>query len=164
MLPVSSVVPKQFLKLASHERFHQFLILLAAGCLTTMTGGIVSPVLPEMKQALHLDPRWVGDAGEYPCPDQRYFNAVDGDSCRSRGQAEGDDSLLAALCTIWDGNGVCHGFSAAAADAGTAGSCQRWSRGGCDWVIGQHVRWRPAIADFGLRDQRDDDFCNFSFR
>ena len=60
MLPVSSVFPKQFLKLASHDRFHQFLILLAAGCLTTMTGGIVSPILPEMKQALHLDPRWVG--------------------------------------------------------------------------------------------------------
>ncbi|HEY9619797.1 MAG TPA: MFS transporter [Crinalium sp.] len=32
----------------------KFLVLLAAGCLTTMTGGIVAPVLPEMIQELHL--------------------------------------------------------------------------------------------------------------
>lgn len=37
-----------------------FGILLAAGCLTTMTGGIVSPVLPEMVQELNFDPRWAG--------------------------------------------------------------------------------------------------------
>ncbi|MBD3883358.1 MFS transporter [Phormidium tenue FACHB-886] len=60
MLPVSRVLPKQILNLTAHERFHQFLILLAAGCLTTMTGGVVSPVLPEMVQDLHLDPGWAG--------------------------------------------------------------------------------------------------------
>ncbi len=38
----------------------KLLVLLAAGCLTTMTGGIVSPVLPEMVQQLQLDPRWAG--------------------------------------------------------------------------------------------------------
>ncbi|MBW4661090.1 MAG: MFS transporter [Drouetiella hepatica Uher 2000/2452] len=48
------------MKFASQERFHQFLILLAAGCLTTMTGGIVSPILPEMVQELSLDPKWAG--------------------------------------------------------------------------------------------------------
>lgn len=31
-----------------------------AGCLTTMTGGVVSPVLPEMVQQLDLDPKWAG--------------------------------------------------------------------------------------------------------
>jgi MFS transporter, ACDE family, multidrug resistance protein len=42
------------------ERFYQFLILLATGWLTTMTGGVVPTVLPEMKQALALDPQWAG--------------------------------------------------------------------------------------------------------
>ncbi|MEB3356460.1 MAG: MFS transporter [Synechococcales bacterium] len=43
--------PHQFVKLC---------VLVAAGCLTTMTGGIVSPVLPEIVQQLSLDPRWAG--------------------------------------------------------------------------------------------------------
>lgn len=38
----------------------QFGVLLIAGCLTTMTGGIVAPVFPEMTDALNLDPRWAG--------------------------------------------------------------------------------------------------------
>jgi MFS transporter, ACDE family, multidrug resistance protein len=42
------------------ERFYQFLILLATGWLTTMSGGVVPTVLPEMKLELSLDPRWVG--------------------------------------------------------------------------------------------------------
>lgn len=41
-------------------RLAQLCVLIAAGCLTTMTGGIVSPVLPEMVQQLDLDPRWAG--------------------------------------------------------------------------------------------------------
>lgn len=47
-------------KLSDRERLVQFLILLAAGCLTTMTGGIVAPVFPEMVQALNLDKEWAG--------------------------------------------------------------------------------------------------------
>ncbi len=42
------------------ERFYQFLILLATGWLTTMAGGVVPTVLPEMKLELALDPKWVG--------------------------------------------------------------------------------------------------------
>ena len=38
----------------------KLLVLLAAGCLTTMTGGIVSPILPEMIQQLQLNPQWAG--------------------------------------------------------------------------------------------------------
>ncbi|HEY9640047.1 MAG TPA: MFS transporter, partial [Coleofasciculaceae cyanobacterium] len=60
MSPPSRGLSNQIAKFASQERFHQFLILLAAGCLTTMTGGVVSPVLPEMVQQLHLDPKWAG--------------------------------------------------------------------------------------------------------
>jgi MFS transporter, ACDE family, multidrug resistance protein len=60
MPPVSREIPQQIIKVTSQERFHQFLILLTAGCLTTMTGGVVSPVLPEMVQDLNLDPRWAG--------------------------------------------------------------------------------------------------------
>lgn len=36
------------------------IVLLITGGLTTMTGGIVSPVLPEMVQQLQLDPQWAG--------------------------------------------------------------------------------------------------------
>ena len=42
------------------QRTSQLLVLLAAGCLTTMTGSLVSPVLPEMVQQLELDPGWAG--------------------------------------------------------------------------------------------------------
>jgi MFS transporter, ACDE family, multidrug resistance protein len=42
------------------ERFYQFLILLTTGWLTTMSGGVVPTVLPEMKLALGLDPKWAG--------------------------------------------------------------------------------------------------------
>jgi MFS transporter, ACDE family, multidrug resistance protein len=45
---------------AKQERFYQFLILLATGWLTTMSGGVVPTVLPEMKVQLALDPKWVG--------------------------------------------------------------------------------------------------------
>jgi len=44
----------------SPERAIQFSLLLLAGCLTTMTGGLVSPVFPEMVQELSLNPRWAG--------------------------------------------------------------------------------------------------------
>lgn len=44
----------------SRRRLLIFPILLAAGCLTTMTGGIVSPILPEMVQELDFNPRWAG--------------------------------------------------------------------------------------------------------
>jgi ACDE family multidrug resistance protein len=63
MLPVGKFVSSGVVKVnrsLSQERFHQFLILLAAGCLTTMTGGVISPVLPEMVQQLSLDPQWAG--------------------------------------------------------------------------------------------------------
>lgn len=60
MLPVRKASLAGWLKSSAHDRYPQFLILLAAGCLTTMTGGVVSPVLPEMVQQLDLDPRWAG--------------------------------------------------------------------------------------------------------
>lgn len=60
MLPVSKIHLAGLLKSSPLNRYPQLLILLAAGCLTTMTGGVVSPVLPEMVQQLDLDPRWAG--------------------------------------------------------------------------------------------------------
>ncbi|MEO1519828.1 MAG: MFS transporter [Cyanobacteria bacterium J06633_2] len=47
----SSLLSPQWIKLG---------VLIAAGCLTTMTGGIVAPVLPEMLVQLKFDPRWAG--------------------------------------------------------------------------------------------------------
>jgi predicted MFS family arabinose efflux permease len=44
----------------SWQRFYQLCILLAAGCLTTMTGTIVAPIFPEMLQQLQLEPQWAG--------------------------------------------------------------------------------------------------------
>lgn len=61
MLPVkkaSSISSHQ--PIAPQNRVHLFVILLAAGCLTTMTGGVVSPVFPEMMQELRFDPKWAG--------------------------------------------------------------------------------------------------------
>jgi predicted MFS family arabinose efflux permease len=62
MLPLGKILSGRVttFKSISGERLSQFLILLAAGCLTTMTGGVVSPVLPEMVQQLNLDPTWAG--------------------------------------------------------------------------------------------------------
>jgi predicted MFS family arabinose efflux permease len=51
MLPVNGSSPKQMSKL---------LVLLAAGCLTAMTGSLVSPVLPDIVEQLQIDPRWAG--------------------------------------------------------------------------------------------------------
>ncbi|WP_348255062.1 MFS transporter [Leptolyngbya sp. ST-U4] len=51
---------KRAAHLTSAKRFHQLLVLLLAGCLTTMTGSVIFPVLPEMVQQLALDPQWAG--------------------------------------------------------------------------------------------------------
>lgn len=51
MLPVNGSSPKQTSKL---------LVLLAAGCLTAMTGSLVSPVLPDIVEQLDIDPQWAG--------------------------------------------------------------------------------------------------------
>jgi MFS transporter, ACDE family, multidrug resistance protein len=61
---MSPVIGSDALKPDAHsspvKQFHIFAILLAAGCLTTMTGGIVSPVFPEMVEQLQFDPEWAG--------------------------------------------------------------------------------------------------------
>lgn len=51
MLPVNGSSPKQISTL---------LVLLAAGCLTAMTGSLVSPVLPDIVEQLQIDPQWAG--------------------------------------------------------------------------------------------------------
>lgn len=38
----------------------KLLVLLAAGSLTTMAGGVVAPILPEIVQQLQIDPGWAG--------------------------------------------------------------------------------------------------------
>lgn len=43
-----------------NRQFYKLCVLVAAGCLTTMTGGVVSPVLPEMMQQLNFDRQWAG--------------------------------------------------------------------------------------------------------
>ena len=40
------------------NRFSQLCILIAAGCLTTMTGTIIAPIFPEMLQQMRLEPAW----------------------------------------------------------------------------------------------------------
>jgi predicted MFS family arabinose efflux permease len=63
-----SSIDKAFNKTFSRQPFAlrlpqnlpQLSVLFAAGCLTTMTGGLISPVLPEIVQQLHLDPKWAG--------------------------------------------------------------------------------------------------------
>ncbi|MDJ0616638.1 MAG: MFS transporter [Calothrix sp. MO_192.B10] len=45
---------------ASHKQMPKLLVLVAGGCLTSVVGGIVSPVLPEIVEQLQPDPRWAG--------------------------------------------------------------------------------------------------------
>ena len=44
----------------SREQLPLLTVLLAAGSLTAMTGGLVSPVFPEVVDALRVDPSWAG--------------------------------------------------------------------------------------------------------
>ncbi len=57
---IVSVISKPRQNYYLQQRRLQFLLLLIAGCLTTMTGGLVAPVFPEMVQELQLDERWAG--------------------------------------------------------------------------------------------------------
>jgi len=45
----------------------KLLVLLAAGSLTTMTGGVVAPVLPDIVQQLHLEPRLAANLVSMHC-------------------------------------------------------------------------------------------------
>lgn len=48
-------------------RDSRLLVLLAAGSLTTMAGGVVAPILPEMVQQLHLEPGLAGNLVSIHC-------------------------------------------------------------------------------------------------
>ncbi len=58
MLPTDQRSPQT--KISSRQHMPTLLVLLAAGCLTSMTGGVVAPVFPEIVEQLHVDPRWAG--------------------------------------------------------------------------------------------------------
>ncbi|NET52194.1 MAG: MFS transporter [Merismopedia sp. SIO2A8] len=40
------------------NRFLKLCVLVAAGCLTTMTGTVIAPIFPEMLEQLQLEPAW----------------------------------------------------------------------------------------------------------
>jgi len=44
----------------SPEQLPMLSVLLAAGCLTSITGGAIAPVFPDIVEALNLNPRWAG--------------------------------------------------------------------------------------------------------
>ncbi len=52
---------------ASHKQMPKLLVLMAGGCLTSVVGGIVSPVLPEIVEQLQPDPRWAGMLASMHC-------------------------------------------------------------------------------------------------
>lgn len=43
---------------AGTNRFAQLCVLIAAGCLTTMTGTVIAPIFPEMLERMQLEPAW----------------------------------------------------------------------------------------------------------
>ena len=45
----------------------QLILILAAGSLTTMAGGVVAPVLPDIKEQLNLDPVFAGNLVSMHC-------------------------------------------------------------------------------------------------
>ena len=51
----------------SRKQITILLVLLVCGSLTTMTGSVVSPVWPEVKQQLAIDPRWSGTLVSMHC-------------------------------------------------------------------------------------------------
>lgn len=54
----------------------RLLVLLAAGSLTTMAGGVVAPVLPEVVQQLHLDPVLAGNLVSMHCLTIALFSPI----------------------------------------------------------------------------------------
>lgn len=51
-------------------------VLLAAGSLTAMTGGVVSPVMPEVKEQLQIDPQWAGTLVGMHCLTVALFSPI----------------------------------------------------------------------------------------
>ncbi|MEM7553613.1 MAG: MFS transporter [Cyanobacteria bacterium P01_A01_bin.84] len=51
----------------SRKQIPTLLVLLAAGSLTSMTGGVVSPVMPEVRDQLQIDPQWAGTLVSMHC-------------------------------------------------------------------------------------------------
>ncbi|MEM7725677.1 MAG: MFS transporter [Cyanobacteria bacterium P01_A01_bin.45] len=64
-----------FNKLSS-KQIPTLLILLAAGSLTSMTGGVVSPVMPEVREQLQIDPQWAGTLVSMHCLTIALFGPV----------------------------------------------------------------------------------------
>ena len=54
----------------------RLLVLLAAGSLTTMAGGVVAPILPEMVQQLHLAPGLAGNLVSLHCLTIAIFSPI----------------------------------------------------------------------------------------
>ena len=67
MLPVGKKFRKQIPTLC---------VLLAAGSLTAMTGGVVSPVMPEVREQLQIDPQWAGTLVGMHCLTIAIFSPV----------------------------------------------------------------------------------------
>lgn len=63
-------LPKPFLLEAkngiSQEQIPLLSVLLAAACLTSLTGGAIAPVFPDIVQQMDLDPRWAGTLVSIP--------------------------------------------------------------------------------------------------
>ncbi|MBE9211257.1 MFS transporter [Plectonema cf. radiosum LEGE 06105] len=51
----------------NRKQIPTLLVLLVCGSLTTMTGSVVSPIMPEIKEQLAIDPRWVGTLVSMHC-------------------------------------------------------------------------------------------------
>ena len=69
MLPVGKKFRKQIPTLS---------VLLAAGSLTAMTGGVVSPVMPEVREQLQIDPQWAGTLVGMHCLTIALFSPISG--------------------------------------------------------------------------------------
>ncbi|MCS6793071.1 MAG: MFS transporter [Oscillatoriaceae bacterium SKW80] len=67
--------PGYFLSSTAMLRAHRLLILLSAGSLTTMAGGVFAPVLPEVVKQLHLDPALAGSLVSIHCLTIALFSA-----------------------------------------------------------------------------------------
>ncbi|MEA5597732.1 MFS transporter [Rivularia sp. UHCC 0363] len=51
----------------NRQQIPTLLVLLVCGSLTTMTGSVVAPIMPDLKEQLAIDPRWVGTLVSMHC-------------------------------------------------------------------------------------------------
>ncbi|MGB6295797.1 MAG: MFS transporter [Rivularia sp. (in: cyanobacteria)] len=88
------------------------LVLLACGSLTTMTGSVVAPVMPEVKDQLLIDPRWSGILVSMHCLTIFLFSPICGILADRIGKAKVLIPSLICYAIFGTAGALANGFTA----------------------------------------------------